>query len=96
MPAGAAIVLQGNLIHRGGANRSSAARLAVTNQYCQPWARPQENFFLAVPRAQAAALSPRLQALLGYEIWPPFMGHVTGSHPVKALERDWSEPIARP
>jgi ectoine hydroxylase-related dioxygenase (phytanoyl-CoA dioxygenase family) len=96
MPAGAAIVLQGNLIHRGGANRCSAARLAVTNQYCQPWARPQENFFLAVPRAQAAALSPRLQALLGYEIWPPFMGHVTGSHPVKALERDWSEPIARP
>ena len=96
MPAGAAIVLQGNLIHRGGANRSAAARLAVTNQYCQPWARPQENFFLAVPRARAAALSPRLQALLGYEIWPPFMGHVTGSHPQKALEPGWSEPIVRP
>lgn len=95
MPAGAAIVLQGNLIHRGGANRSSAPRLAVTNQYCQPWARPQENFFLGVPRAQAAALSPRLQALLGYEIWPPFMGHVTGSHPRKALEPGWRAPASQ-
>ena len=95
MPAGAAIVLQGNLIHRGGANRSSAPRLALTNQYCQPWARPQENFFLGVPRAQAAALSPRLQALLGYEIWPPFMGHVTGSHPRKALEPGWRAPASQ-
>ena len=95
MPAGATIVLQGNLIHRGGANRSSAPRLAVTNQYCQPWARPQENFFLGVPRAQAAALSPRLQALLGYEIWPPFMGHVTGSHPRKALEPGWRAPASQ-
>ena len=95
MPAGATIVLQGNLIHRGGANRSSAPRLAVTNQYCQPWARPQENFFLGVPQAQAAALSPRLQALLGYEIWPPFMGHVTGSHPRKALEPGWRAPASQ-
>lgn len=94
MPAGSAIVLQGNLIHRGGANRSAAPRLALTNQYCQPWARTQENFFLGVPRAQAAAFSPRLQALLGYEIWPPFMGHVTASHPAKSLEPGWSPPVA--
>lgn len=95
MPAGAAIVLQGNLIHRGGANRSAAPRLAVTSQYCQPWARPQENFFLGVPPARATALSPRLQALLGYEIWSPFMGHVTGSHPRKALEPGWLAPVER-
>lgn len=94
MPAGAAIVLQGHLIHRGGANRSGAPRLAVTNQYCQPWARTQENFFLGVPRERAAALSPRLQALLGYEIWPPFMGHVTGSHPAKTLVPGWAAPVA--
>ena len=92
--AGAAIVLQGHLIHRGGANRSGAPRLAVTNQYCQPWARTQENFFLGVPRERAAALSPRLQALLGYEIWPPFMGHVTGSHPAKTLVPGWAAPVA--
>ena len=30
-------------------------------------------------------MSPRLQTLLGYEIMPPFMGHVTASHPTKVL-----------
>lgn len=71
MPAGGAIVFQGTLLHRGGANRSNAPRLAFTNQYCQPWARTQENFYLGVPRARARAMSPRLQDLLGYNIWPP-------------------------
>ena len=95
MPAGAAIILQGNLIHRGGANRSDAPRLAITHQYCQPWARTQENFFLGIPPGRAASLSPRLQALLGYAVWPPFMGHVTGSHPLKALDPGWSAPVDR-
>ena len=41
MPAGGAIVFQGTLLHRGGANRSDAPRLAFTNQYCEPWASPR-------------------------------------------------------
>ena len=45
--------------------------------------------------AQAAAFSPPLQALLGYEIWPPFMGHVTAHHPRRTLESGWTPPIAR-
>jgi ectoine hydroxylase-related dioxygenase (phytanoyl-CoA dioxygenase family) len=45
MPAGACIVFQGTLLHRGGANRSAAPRLAFSKQYCQPWARTKENFF---------------------------------------------------
>lgn len=95
MPAGAAIVFQGTLVHRGGANRSDAPRLAFTNQYCEPWARTQENFYLGVPREQVQAMSPRLQDLLGYNIWPPFMGQVTGSHPLKSLEDGWVAPVAR-
>jgi len=96
MPAGSAIVFQGHMLHRGGANRSSAPRLALTNQYCQPWARTQENYFLGVPREQVRQMTPRLQALLGYDIWPPFMGHVTASHPAKTLEDGWVPPILRP
>ena len=34
-------------------------------------------------------MSPRLQELLGYGIVPPFMGHVTASHPAKALRPDY-------
>jgi len=96
MPAGSAIVFQGHMLHRGGANRSSAPRLALTNQYCQPWARTQENYFLGVPREQVRQMTPRLQALLGYDVWPPFMGHVTASHPAKTLEDGWVPPVLRP
>ena len=86
VPAGTCILFNGTLMHRGGANRSAAPRLALSNQYCEPWARTQENFFLGVPRERAARMSPRLQVLLGYEVMPPFMGHVTASHPRKVLE----------
>ena len=41
LPAGACIVFSGTLVHRGGCNTSAAPRLAFSNQYCQPWARPQ-------------------------------------------------------
>jgi ectoine hydroxylase-related dioxygenase (phytanoyl-CoA dioxygenase family) len=87
MPAGSVIIFAGTLLHRGGANTSTAPRLAISHQYCEPWARQQENFVLAVPPAQARALSPRVQALLGYSVHPPFMGHVGGVHPARLLDR---------
>ena len=96
MPAGAIAVFQGTLIHGAGANRSDADRLAFTSQYCEPWARTQENFYLAVPRDRVRAMSPALQSLLGYSIMPPFMGQVTASHPLKSLAPHWIPPVARP
>jgi hypothetical protein len=38
-------------------------------------------------------MSPALQSLLGYNIWPPFMGQVTASHPLKALQPGWAPPV---
>jgi ectoine hydroxylase-related dioxygenase (phytanoyl-CoA dioxygenase family) len=93
MPAGAALVFCGTLIHRGGANVTDKPRLAFTNQYCEPWARPQENFWLSVPREMAREMSPTAQTLLGYDIAPPFLGMVTASHPRKVLEPDWVPPV---
>ncbi len=93
IPAGACFVFPGKLLHRGGANRTTKPRLAFTNQYCAGWARPQENFFLSVPKDVVRSMSPRAQALLGYELWPTFMGMVTGSHPRKALEQNFVPPI---
>ncbi|HZK98879.1 MAG TPA: phytanoyl-CoA dioxygenase family protein [Caulobacteraceae bacterium] len=95
MPAGAVAVFQGTLVHGAGANRADAARLAFTSQYCEPWARTQENFYLAVPRDRVAAMSAPLRSLLGYSIMPPFMGQVTASHPLKSLEAGWVPPVAR-
>lgn len=93
MPPGACIVFSGTLLHRGGANRSAAPRTAFSNQYCQPWARPQENFILGVPTDLARVMPKRLQALLGYSIHPPFIGQLTASHPVKALEAGYENPV---
>ena len=85
MPPGSVVVFLGTLWHRGGANRSGASRLALSNQYCEPWARQQENYSLSVPREVARGLSERVQELLGYSIHPPFMGHVGGLHPKRYL-----------
>jgi ectoine hydroxylase-related dioxygenase (phytanoyl-CoA dioxygenase family) len=93
MPAGACVVFSGMLVHRGGANRSEAPRLAFSNQYCQPWARQQENFTLSVPAPVAREMPPRLQGMLGYAIYPPFMGQLTASHPLKALEEGYENRV---
>ena len=94
VPAGACLFFHGTLMHRGGAHRSAAPRLAFSYQYCEPGARTQENFYLGIPPALVAAMSPRLQTLLGYEIMPPFMGHVTASHPTKVLRDGYVNAVA--
>ena len=76
----------------GGENRSAAPRLALSNQYCEPWARQQENYFLSLAPETVRGMSPRVQALLGYSIHPPFMGHVNGLHPRRTLERGYEPP----
>ncbi len=86
MPAGSAVFFVGALWHGGGANRTGAPRLAVTCQYCEPWLRQHENFFLEIPKAQARQLRPSIQSLLGYSIHAPFMGMVDGRHPRRALD----------
>ena len=41
----------------------------------------------AVPVDVMRTLEPRLQELLGYNIFPPFLGYVDGRHPRRALGR---------
>jgi ectoine hydroxylase-related dioxygenase (phytanoyl-CoA dioxygenase family) len=95
MPAGSCAVFAGTLLHRGGANNSSAPRRAFSNQYCQPWARTQENFYLAIPPEQIATMSDKVQDLLGYSIHAPFMGQVSASHPKKTLAAGYVPPVMR-
>jgi ectoine hydroxylase-related dioxygenase (phytanoyl-CoA dioxygenase family) len=85
MPAGSLVLFAGTLLHRGGSNRSRPPRRAFSHQYCEPWARQQENFTLSIPRQRARRMSPRLRQMLGYSIHPPFMGQLAGRHPEKAL-----------
>ncbi len=97
MPAGAICVFQGTLIHGAGANRSDAPRLAYTNHYCEPWARPQENFYLGVPKEKVRGMSRELQTLLGYELLTAgsIMGQVGGYNPAKTLDPAFVLPVER-
>jgi ectoine hydroxylase-related dioxygenase (phytanoyl-CoA dioxygenase family) len=85
MPAGSCILFLGNLWHGAGENTTDRDRLAFTGQYCEPWLRTQENYFLSTDRDVVAELSEDMKRLLGYSIHPPFMGMVDGMHPKRKL-----------
>jgi len=85
MPAGSVMFYVGTVWHGGGANRTDERRLGVILEYAASWLRAQENHVTAVPVDVARTLEPRLQELLGYNIYPPFLGYVDGRHPRRAL-----------
>ncbi len=86
MPAGSVVFFLGTLWHCAGANNSDATRMAATAQYCEPWARQQENYSLAISRERAKQCSERMQAMLGYSMLFPFIGFVNGRDPKRLLE----------
>jgi ectoine hydroxylase-related dioxygenase (phytanoyl-CoA dioxygenase family) len=89
MPAGSVIFYLGKIWHGGGANITDRPRLGVILEYVSAWLRAQENHLLAVPRETVVELPERLQELLGYNIYPPFVGYVDGRHPRRYI----TEPV---
>ena len=85
MPAGSVMFYVGTVWHGGGSNHTDERRLGVILEYCAAWLRAQENHVTAVPVELMKTLSPRLQELLGYNIFPPFLGYVDGRHPRRTL-----------
>jgi ectoine hydroxylase-related dioxygenase (phytanoyl-CoA dioxygenase family) len=92
MPAGSAIVFAGTLVHRGGACPGPRSRLALSNQYCQPWARQQENYTLGIAPEKVLRMPARVRELLGFSIHPPFMGHFGGLHPERVIDPEGPKP----
>ena len=86
MPAGSAVFFLGTLWHGAGANTTDKPRLAATTQYCEPWARQQENYSLAISRERAKQCSDTVQSLLGYSMQFPFIGFVNGRDPKRLLQ----------
>lgn len=86
MKRGSAICFLSTTWHGGGANTSNGPRLALTAQYVEPYARPQENQFLLVPHERVLQMPRRLQSLLGWSIHPPFIGFANGEHPLKRID----------
>ena len=85
MPAGSVAFYTGSIWHGGGANTTDRPRLGVILEYVAAWLRPQENHVIGVAPELVATLSEPLQEMLGYNIYPPFMGYVDGRHPRRFL-----------
>jgi ectoine hydroxylase-related dioxygenase (phytanoyl-CoA dioxygenase family) len=81
MPAGAVLLYVGTLLHGGGTNRTDTPRLGVVLGYTAAWLRQQETFTLTCPPSVAREAPPRVRELLGYRLYPPFVGHVDGRDP---------------
>ena len=85
MPAGSVLIYLGGLWHGGGANTTDRPRPGLILEYVVSWLRPQETQLVAVPPEVASRLPERLQELLGYNVYPPFLGYVDGRHPRRYL-----------
>ncbi|MFK7915240.1 MAG: phytanoyl-CoA dioxygenase family protein [Pseudomonadales bacterium] len=66
MSAGSVLLYSGSVLHSGGKNQSTAARLGLNITYCLGWLRQEENQYLSCPPHIARDLDPKLQELLGY------------------------------
>ena len=86
MPAGSVIYFYGTTWHCAGANNSNKERMAVTAQYCEPWARTQENFTLSIAKERVKQCSNEIQSMLGYSMLFPFIGFANGRDPKRLLE----------
>jgi ectoine hydroxylase-related dioxygenase (phytanoyl-CoA dioxygenase family) len=86
MPAGSVLVYHGGLWHGGGANTTDRPRPGLLLEYVVSWLRPQETQLVAVPPETVRELPERLQELLGYNVYPPFLGYVDGRHPRRVLD----------
>jgi ectoine hydroxylase-related dioxygenase (phytanoyl-CoA dioxygenase family) len=86
MPAGSVLIYLGGLWHGGGANTTDRPRPGLLLEYVVSWLRPQETQLVAVPPEVVRGLPQRLQELLGYNVFPPFLGYVDGRHPRRVLD----------
>ncbi len=70
LSAGSALFFRGDVIHAGGANRTSGhRRRALSTAYCCGWLRPVENSYLNITPEIAKGLPRRAQELLGYALY---------------------------
>lgn len=86
MPGGSVLIYTSAMIHGGGANRSNAARCGVNLQYSLGWLRQQENQALTCPPEVAKDFPERLQRLIGYDLFGPYLGFVASDDPHRLLE----------
>lgn len=87
MSAGSVLIWTGRTQHGGGANHTDGWRLGLVTEYVAGWLRPHENIQASISPELAGTFPPRLQELIGYHLYPDFLGFVDGRHPRSVLAR---------
>ena len=77
MTAGSVFLYTGSVLHGGGENRASEARLGLNLTYTLGWLRQEENQYLSCPPHIAKNFEPELQELLGYTQGAYALGYFT-------------------
>lgn len=85
MPRGSVLVWHGSLWHGGGANHTEERRVGIAMNYCAGWIRQQENQQLGLPVDLVRTFSPRLQELVGYDVYMGLIGHIDRRSPRQVL-----------
>lgn len=93
MPKGSVLVYHGSLWHGGGLNRTSSRRIGIAMNYCAGYVRQQENQQLGIPADLVARFEPRLQELVGYDLYNGLIGHIDKKHPRELLGRDSDDKL---
>lgn len=85
MSKGSVLVWHGSLWHGGGANRTQQRRVGIAMNYCAGWIRQQENQQLGLPVDLVRTFAPRLQELVGYDVYMGLIGHIDRRSPRQVL-----------
>jgi ectoine hydroxylase-related dioxygenase (phytanoyl-CoA dioxygenase family) len=75
LKAGSILAVLGGIVHSTGANKTTLPRRALSISMNLGWLRQEENLYLSVPRKMLQALPVDVQALIGYRIHHPYLGH---------------------
>jgi hypothetical protein len=83
IPAGALVFMPARCCTAAARTSPTSRAWPSPTSTASPGPAAGELLALGPARAGAARCRRALQTLLGYDIWPPFMGMVTGSHPAQ-------------
>ena len=92
MPAGALLLWDGALWHRGGGNSTTDSyRRSINVNFNLAWLKQRENQFVGVPPEVVVAMPEPLQALIGYKLTNFGLGSVDYKNPIETVKQRLSE-----
>ncbi len=92
MPAGALLLWEGALWHRGGGNSTANEhRRSINVNFNLAWLKQRENQFVGVPPEVVVEMPEKLQKLIGYKLTNHGLGTVDYRNPIETVKRRLEE-----